>query len=84
VAFIHHSNIGFAVSEGCAIGALRAARDRGLAVPGDLLLMVGADSQRASTSDPPITALDLHPADHAAAVELVVARLKGKQHVRRR
>jgi DNA-binding LacI/PurR family transcriptional regulator len=75
----------FAVSEGYAIGALRAARDRGLAVPDDLLLVAGVDSQRASTSDPPITALDLHPAEHAAAaVELLVARLEGEQHARTR
>jgi DNA-binding LacI/PurR family transcriptional regulator len=75
----------FAVSEGYAIGALRAARDRGLDVPGDLLLVAGVDSQRASTSDPPITALDLHPAEHAAAaVELLVARLEGEQRVRAR
>ena len=75
----------FAVSEGYAIGALRAARDRGLAVPDDLLLVAGVDSQRASTSDPPITALDLHPADHAAAaIELLVARLQGEQHARTR
>lgn len=75
------------VVETCAyaIGALRAARDRGLAVPDDLLLVAGVDSQRASTSDPPITALDLHPADHAAAaVELLVARLGGEQRARTR
>jgi DNA-binding LacI/PurR family transcriptional regulator len=41
--------------------------------------------RRASTSDPPITALDLHPAEHAAAaIELLVARLEGEQHARTR
>jgi len=75
----------FAVCEGYASGALRAARERGMHVPRDLMLVAGVDSQRASASDPPITALDLHPADHAAAaVELLVARLAGDDGVRRR
>jgi DNA-binding LacI/PurR family transcriptional regulator len=75
----------FAVSEGYASGALRAARERGLRVPDDLMLVAGVDSQRASASDPPITALDLHPAEHAAAaVELLVARLAGDESVRLR
>jgi DNA-binding LacI/PurR family transcriptional regulator len=72
----------FAVSEGYASGALRAARERGVRVPRDLMLVAGVDSQQASASDPPITALDLHPAEHAAAaVELLVARLAGDERV---
>jgi DNA-binding LacI/PurR family transcriptional regulator len=75
----------FAVSEGYASGALRAARERGVRVPRDLMLVAGVDSQQASASDPPITALDLHPAEHAAAaVELLVARLAGDERVRTR
>jgi DNA-binding LacI/PurR family transcriptional regulator len=75
----------FALSEGYATGALRAARERGLRVPGDLMLVAGADSQQASASDPSITAMDLHPAEHAAAaVELLVARLAGDESVRTR
>jgi DNA-binding LacI/PurR family transcriptional regulator len=75
----------FAVSEGYASGALRAARERGIHVPRDLMLVAGVDSQRASASDPSITALDLHPADHAAAaVELLVARLAGDDSPRMR
>jgi DNA-binding LacI/PurR family transcriptional regulator len=75
----------YAVSEPYATGALRAARERGLRVPDDLLLVAGVDSHEASTGDPPITALDLHPAEHAAAaVELLVARLEGEQRARTR
>jgi DNA-binding LacI/PurR family transcriptional regulator len=66
----------YAVSEPYATGALRAARERRLRVPDDLLLVAGVDSHEASTGDPPITALDLHPDEQAAiAVELLVARV---------
>jgi DNA-binding LacI/PurR family transcriptional regulator len=69
----------YAVSEPYATGALRAARERGLRVPDDLLLVAGVDSHEASIGDPPITALDLHPDEQAAlAVELLVARLDGR------
>jgi DNA-binding LacI/PurR family transcriptional regulator len=69
----------YAVSEPYATGALRAARERGLRVPGDLLLVAGVDSHEASAGDPPITALDLHPDEQAAvAVELLVARVAGR------
>lgn len=75
----------FAVSEGYAAGALRAARTRGLRVPHDLMIVAGVDSQQAIASDPPLTALDLHPGEHArAAVELLVARLHGDESVRTR
>jgi DNA-binding LacI/PurR family transcriptional regulator len=69
----------YAVSEPYATGALRAARERGLRVPDDLLLVAGVDSHEASSGDPPITALDLHPDEQAAiAVELLVARVEGQ------
>jgi DNA-binding LacI/PurR family transcriptional regulator len=49
------------------------------------MLVAGVDSQQASASDPPITALDLHPAEHAtAAVALLVARLAGDESERTR
>jgi DNA-binding LacI/PurR family transcriptional regulator len=70
----------YAVSEPYATGALRAARERGLRVPDDLLLVAGVDSHEASTGDPPITALDLHPDEQAAiAVELLVARVGDRE-----
>ena len=66
----------YAVSEPYATGAMRAARERCLRVPDDLLLVAGVDSHEASSGDPPITALDLHPDEQAAiAVELLVARV---------
>jgi DNA-binding LacI/PurR family transcriptional regulator len=69
----------YAVSEPYATGALRAAREHGLRVPDDLLLVAGVDSHEASTGDPPITALDLHPEEQAnVAVELLVARVAGR------
>ena len=70
----------YAVSEPYATGALRAARERGLRVPDDLLLVAGVDSHEASTGDPPITALDLHPDEQAAiAVDLLVARVDNRE-----
>jgi DNA-binding LacI/PurR family transcriptional regulator len=75
----------FAVSEGYAAGVRRAARARGLEVPRDLMIVAGVDSQQAVASDPPLTALDLHPDEHArAAVELLVARVNGEEGVRSR
>jgi DNA-binding LacI/PurR family transcriptional regulator len=75
----------YAVSEPYAMGALRAARDRRLRVPDDLLLVAGVDSHEASNGDPPITALDLHPDEQAAiAVELLVARVNGDDTALRR
>src|SRR3954468_23139095 len=69
----------YAVSEPYATGALRAARERGLRVPDDLLLVAGVDSHGAAAAAPPITALDLHPDEQAAnAVELLVARVGGR------
>jgi DNA-binding LacI/PurR family transcriptional regulator len=69
----------YAVSEPYATGALRAIRERGLRVPDDVLLVAGVDSHEASTGEPPITALDLHPDEQAAvAVELLVARVAGR------
>jgi DNA-binding LacI/PurR family transcriptional regulator len=70
----------YAVSEPYATGALRAAREHGLRVPDDLLLVAGVDSHEASTGDPPITALDLHPDEQAAiAVELLAARVDDRE-----
>jgi DNA-binding LacI/PurR family transcriptional regulator len=61
-----------------ALGVLRAARERGLDVPGKLRIAVGVDSSQAALADPPITAIDLHP-DHTgrAAVDMLLARIDG-------
>ncbi len=68
----------FAAPEWFATAAVRAARSLGIAVPGDLLIATGSDGDRAYDCDPPVTALDLHPAEVAtAAVELLLAQIEG-------
>ncbi|MEU4700899.1 substrate-binding domain-containing protein [Nonomuraea dietziae] len=60
-----------------ASGLLRVARERGVDVPGDLLVAVGVDSHLARTSDPPLTAVDLDPAATARqAVDLLIHRIE--------
>jgi DNA-binding LacI/PurR family transcriptional regulator len=62
-----------------ALGVLRAARERGLAVPGELRIAVGVDSSQARLADPPITAIDLHPGHTGrAAVDMLLARIAGE------
>jgi DNA-binding LacI/PurR family transcriptional regulator len=62
-----------------AAGVLRAARERGLDVPGELRIAAGVDSSQARLADPPITAIDLKPADTGrAAVEMLLARIAGR------
>lgn len=61
-----------------ALGVLRAARERGLDVPGRLRIAVGVDSSQARLADPPITAIDLHPEQTGrAAVDMLLARIDG-------
>lgn len=45
-----------------AVGALATARDLGVDVPGQLAITAGSDSPALGAQQPPITALDLHPA----------------------
>ncbi|SDJ57028.1 LacI family DNA-binding transcriptional regulator [Streptomyces indicus] len=61
-----------------AVGAVRAIKDSGRAVPDDVLVVTRYDGLRARTCEPPLTAVDLH-LDRAAAdaVELLLARLRG-------
>jgi DNA-binding LacI/PurR family transcriptional regulator len=49
----------YAPLDAFAVGAVTAARERGLTIPGDLLVATNYDGPRAATSDPPLTALDL-------------------------
>lgn len=75
----------FAPPDRFAVGALRAARERGLEVPRDLRIAAGVDSHLLVTSEPPLTALDLCPADVGdAAVELLIARIRGEAAERTR
>ncbi|MEV4898856.1 LacI family DNA-binding transcriptional regulator [Nonomuraea sp. NPDC055795] len=67
----------YAPPQWLATGLLRAARERGVRVPGDLLVSVGVDSHLARTSEPPLTAVDLDPARTAReAVDLLVRRIE--------
>ncbi len=66
------------VTDRYAMGALLAARTRGLRVPEDLLITAGTDSDTARLTDPPLTALDLHPrlvGQHAA--NLLIGQIEG-------
>ena len=61
-------------------GVLRAARERGLRVPGDLRVAAAVDSPQARDADPPVTAIDLQPdVQGAAAVEMLIAILAGDE-----
>jgi len=61
-----------------ALGVLRAARERGIDVPGRLRIAVGVDSSQARLADPPITAIDLDPGQTGrAAVDMLLARIDG-------
>ncbi len=62
-----------------AIGALTAARARGIAVPEGLAIGAITDSGALRAVTPPVTALDLHP-DRIGrrAIELLVALVEGR------
>lgn len=69
-----------ALAERYATGVVRAARERGLRIPEDLLVAGGIDSHQAAEGDPPITVIDLQPAlQGAAAAALLVALTEGEQ-----
>lgn len=59
------------------MGAVRAVRDSGRTVPGDVMVVTRYDGPRARTCEPPLTAVDLQ-LDRAAtdAVDLLLARLR--------
>lgn len=67
-----------ALVDAFAVGAVRAVKDSGRAVPGDVMVVTRYDGLRARTCEPPLTAVDLH-LDRAAsdAVELLLGRLRG-------
>jgi DNA-binding LacI/PurR family transcriptional regulator len=67
-----------ALVDAFAVGAVRAIRDSGRAVPDDVMVVTRYDGLRARTCEPPLTAVDLH-LDRAAsdAVELLLGRLRG-------
>lgn len=62
-----------------ASGAVRAAADLGVPIPGRLRLATRYDGLRAKLSSPPLTAVDLHLPEVAdAAVELLLRRIEGE------
>jgi DNA-binding LacI/PurR family transcriptional regulator len=68
----------FAPASRFPAGVLRAARERGLEVPGDLLVATAIDTAEAREASPPVTAIDTSPAGQgAAAAEMLIARVEG-------
>ena len=66
-----------ALDERFPSGVIRAAGDRGLAIPGDLMLATGIDSHEARAATPSVTAVDIHPdLQGTAAVAMLLARLR--------
>ena len=63
-----------------AVGALKALMDAGRRVPQDVLVATRYDGMRARTSDPPLTAINLH-LDNVAheAVGLLLDQLRGAE-----
>jgi DNA-binding LacI/PurR family transcriptional regulator len=69
----------FASAERFSTGVIRAARERGLRIPADLMVATGIDSWEAREATPPVTAVDVQPAlQGAAAAELLIARIAGE------
>ncbi|QNS07812.1 LacI family DNA-binding transcriptional regulator [Streptomyces xanthii] len=67
-----------ALVDAFAVGAVRAIRDSGRTVPDDVMVVTRYDGLRARTCEPPLTAVDLHLDQvAAAAVELLLGRLRG-------
>ncbi|MFE5297660.1 LacI family DNA-binding transcriptional regulator [Streptomyces sp. NPDC056632] len=66
-----------ALVDAFAVGAVRAIKDSGRAIPDDVMVVTRYDGLRARTCEPPLTAVDLH-LDRAAsdAVELLLGRLR--------
>ena len=59
-------------------GVIRAANERGISIPGELMLATGIDSHEAREASPAVTAMDIRPAlQGAAAAEMLIGRLRG-------
>ena len=64
----------YAPIDAFAVGASRAAQERGRRVPEDVMIITNYDGPRAQASSPPLTALDLNLTSIAeAAAELLIA-----------
>jgi DNA-binding LacI/PurR family transcriptional regulator len=70
----------YATIDTLAVGALRAARARGLSVPEDLLIASCTDDDAARRASPPLTTMNLHPDEIGReAVEMLVALVDGRE-----
>jgi DNA-binding LacI/PurR family transcriptional regulator len=68
-----------AMVDAFATGVVRAIRESGRAIPGDVRVATRYDGIRARTSEPQLTAVDLHLDETAAAaVELLLGLLSGQ------
>lgn len=68
-----------ASSERFATAVLRAARERDVTVPDDLVVATGIDGWEAREAVPPVTAVDIHPDRQGrVASELLIARIEGR------
>ncbi|MBD9529538.1 substrate-binding domain-containing protein [Paracoccus sp. PAR01] len=72
----------FAAIDAFATGAVRAALELGLSIPGQLRLATRYDGLRAKLSQPPLTAVNLHlPTLAEEAIHLLLDRIEGKSRV---
>ncbi|MGZ4247074.1 MAG: LacI family DNA-binding transcriptional regulator [Solirubrobacteraceae bacterium] len=70
----------YATIDTLALGALQAARTRGLSVPDDVLIASCTDNDALRLVDPPLTALNLHPEEIGRrAIEMLVAIADGHE-----
>lgn len=70
----------FTSSDGCAVALLNAARTAGVSVPGDLALASAVDSSILRVTNPPVTAVYLHPRDIGArAVEYLTQLIAARE-----
>lgn len=73
----HPPDAFIALAERFAAGVVRAAGERNIAIPRDLLLVSGADSNQAREAHPTITALDMQSELAAEqAIEMLVDRVE--------
>jgi len=70
----------FAVTDAMAFGVIKAARDRGLRVPGDLSVVGMDDIELASITDPPLTTVRIHKEEMGRrAAEVLLKRIRGER-----
>ena len=59
-------------------GVIRAARERDIRIPAELMVATGIDGHEARQASPAVTAIDIRPAlQGALAAEILIARLAG-------